>query len=366
MTTVQFLNLLNTLHEKSSVNHNDFSYSIDMKNCIQDTVFHAEGDVWTHTQMVINQVYERCISVDQFFTALYHDVAKPATRTEEFLDNRIKVGHPNHSRLGAQICWFDLWKSEKFTLEDRLEIYWRIKWHQKVFHMWTQPDMIRAGLTFSKVGNWKKLIEFARCDNLGRICPNIQTGLDSLDLLEDWLNEEQLEDLLIHDATRVAYFENSNRSHLYDAMETTGSNVIILCGLPGSGKDTYIQNNLRGMPIISLDSIRELLKIRQNDNQGSVIQYAKEKAKEYLRDKTPFIWNATNITYNNRQKTIRLFRDYDAHIKIIAFDIKPSIMFRQNKDRINMVPVDAIIKMANKFEPPTLLECHQLEWVKSD
>ena len=58
-----------------------------MAGCAQDSQWHAEGDVWTHTKLVSAELEqleewsglnreEQCILI---FTALLHDVAKPLT-----------------------------------------------------------------------------------------------------------------------------------------------------------------------------------------------------------------------------------------------------------------------------------------------
>ena len=56
-----------------------------MADCQQDEEWHAEGDVWTHTVMVCNELcrlegWESLGSERQLiliFTALFHDAAKP-------------------------------------------------------------------------------------------------------------------------------------------------------------------------------------------------------------------------------------------------------------------------------------------------
>lgn len=342
----------------------NFPYSSTMKSCIQDSVYHAEGDVWTHINMVADQIKLRNgLDQAQLLTTLYHDVHKPLTRTEEIVDGRIKVSHPNHSRLGAQEAWFDMWQQGGIDLKTRLEVYWRCKWHQRVFHMWTQPDMLRSALTYAVVGNWNELIEFAHCDNLGRICPNPQEATDALDLLTEWLDENNVVNLRMNEYSWRTYFEKLDRSPLYVDRSPTGSHVVILSGLPGSGKNTYCQKWWADQPIINLDEIRKIMGVKWNDNQGKVIQLAKEQARIFLRDKISFVWNATNITFNMRQQLISLFRQYDAYVSIKAFDVDKIKLLKQNKNRENMVPEDIIIKLAKKWEPPSLLEAHSVEWV---
>lgn len=68
-----------------------------------------------------------------------------------------------------------------------------------------------------------------------------------------------------------------------------------MSGLPGTGKDAYIKQNLSDLPVISLDDLRDEMKIAPEDGPDLVLARAREIAKEDLRAKRPFVWNATNI-----------------------------------------------------------------------
>ena len=81
-------------------------YAFAMEACHQDPEWHAEGDVWTHTLMVVDALK----SLDEFkvldhndqltllLVAFLHDMAKPDTTRE--IDGRIKS--PGHSLLAAK------------------------------------------------------------------------------------------------------------------------------------------------------------------------------------------------------------------------------------------------------------------------
>ena len=80
-----------------------------MRACIQDATFHAEGDVWTHTVMVLEELRRQrdaAIAPERwpglFLATLLHDIAKPATRSEETdADGALRVHHYGHARLGG-------------------------------------------------------------------------------------------------------------------------------------------------------------------------------------------------------------------------------------------------------------------------
>ncbi len=81
----------------------------------QDPHYHAEGDVWTHTQMVVRALvegadYQQACATERFvmfYAALLHDIAKPGTTVIDPQSGRI--GQPGHSRRGAIDARILLW-----------------------------------------------------------------------------------------------------------------------------------------------------------------------------------------------------------------------------------------------------------------
>jgi predicted kinase len=327
-----------------------FRHKAEMAACMQDPVYHAEGDVWTHTKMVLAQLPEAANLISRL-TALYHDVAKPATRLVEF-DNdlgRERITHPRHARKGAQVAWFDLWL-QGVDLDTRLAVYWQIVWHQAVFHLWTKPDMLKSALHYACDGNWQDLINFAKADNAGRISPNQQATEDVLSLLAEWIDENDIRlSRFTSNQQRLFYFARNGRVPDYVPPEPKGSKVIVLCGLPGSGKDTHLANHWPGLNVISLDHLRKEFKLDPSETSGQLIQAAREQARHYLRAKIDFAWNAGNITKLNRAKIISLCRDYDAYVSIHAFDRHFTTIFKQNAARQARVPELVIYRMAVQF-----------------
>lgn len=138
--------------------------------------------------------------------------------------------------------------------------------------------------------------------------------------------------------------------------------MIMLSGLPGTGKDTWVQNNHPDLPMVSLDEIRKAKRIRQEDNQGIIIQAAQEQAREYLRKKQPFIWNATNLTKEARQKLIGLFERYGAGVRIVYLETAWNSRIERNSGRNNAVPESVVGKMLEKTILPTPEEAQTVIW----
>lgn len=134
----------------------------------------------------------------------------------------------------------------------------------------------------------------------------------------------------------------------------------MVSGLPGTGKDYYIKENLSYLPVISLDEIRKDLGIKPTDKQGKVIQTAKEKAREYMRKGENFVWNATNTTKRMRTELISFFTEYNSFINIIFLNKDLDLILEQNKNRDQKVPENVIIKLYKKMEIATPDEAHNV------
>lgn len=349
-------------------------FADDMRGCIQDTTFHAEGDVWTHTILVVEELRrrraDRRVADDRwpglFLAALLHDIAKSLTRSEEVDGTgRIRVHHYGHSRQGAIMAWEFLWRAG-LPRPVREQVFHLVRWHQRPFHMTFAPSLERDMVLFSQVGVWSELLALAAADNRGRIAPNTPETAATLDLLRD---EIAARDCLAgawplaSDAARVWYARQDGRSLYYDPPAPKGSHVIVLSGLPGAGKDTHCRTHLADWPQVSLDIWRDRLDIAPDETQGRVIQAAMEEAREHLRAKRRFVWNATNVSRLNRGKAIDLCLDYDAYVEVRAFDPPPARLSAQNRDREARVPDAVIERLVQKWEPPTLLEAHRVAWI---
>jgi len=349
-------------------------FAPDMAACPQDSVYHAEGDVWTHTRMVVEALHDdaeyRALPQERqmalTLAALLHDIGKPATTTREWdvKEQRERVRQHGHARLGARMAWRALLQ-EGASLALRQSVYWPIVWHQRPFHLWSQSNMPRHAILYSSVANWRDLLILARADNRGRIAPNRQDTEDAMSLLGLWLEENEILDRPwpFADAASLREFvEKPERSPHYATQPPKGSHVVVMCGLPGAGKDSYIRVNFPERAVVSLDALREEMDVAPTDDQGVVIQAAYEAARGHLRAKRDFVWNATSVTRQMREKIIGLARAYDAYVGVHVIERPLDVVLRQNKAREARVPQGVIENLAQKFEPPSVLEAHEVVW----
>lgn len=88
---------------------------LDLRGCEQPPEWHPEGDVWTHTVMMLNELKQP--SERLALGVLLHDIGKPATRTVE-ADGRIRF--MGHAQVGARMAdrWMRKMKCSNALRED--------------------------------------------------------------------------------------------------------------------------------------------------------------------------------------------------------------------------------------------------------
>jgi predicted kinase len=203
-------------------------------------------------------------------------------------------------------------------------------------------------------------------DMLGRKCDDQQEVLDKIVLCEELAKEEGCyEGCYPFPSTQIQRAFLSGRDvwknqELYD---DCWGEVVLMSGLPGTGKDTWIKQNVSDLPMISLDDIRRSNKISPTAAQGKVANIAREQAKEYLRQHQPFVWNATNITPQMRESLVSLFETYHAHVRIVYLETKWLTLLERNRSREDAVPQSVIEEMMGKMTLPEASEARKVEWV---
>jgi len=351
--------------------NDQFDWIRAMKDCPQDTIHHAEGDVWIHVHMVCEAMasleeWQALPAADRellFAAALLHDVAKPAcTRIE---DGRITSR--GHSQRGAIQTRQLLWRTGADLLL-REQLCALVRYHQTPFHAIDNPDAARLVRRISQSTRCDLLAILAKSDALGRHCADQSSILTKVGLFRELAREHDCLDkpfAFPSSLSRFEYFRREDRDPHYAVHDSSKFEVLLMSGLPGSGKDTWIRTYAAGLPVISLDDIREEIGAPLTGNQGRVIQLAKERARAYLRQQTSFVWNATNLSRDIRTPLIDLFTDYQARVRIVYIEAPYEKQILQNQQRSRAVPPDAIEHMTSRWEVPDVTEAPIVEWCEN-
>lgn len=349
-----------------------FDWLHEMRDVPQDAVWHSEGDVLTHTKMVVNALinlpeFQVLSEQDKHIlvtAALMHDIEKRSTTTTEIQDGKERIVAPRHAKKGEFTARTILYKDIITPFEIRESIAKLVRHHGAPLWAITKTNPRKFVIATSLEVNTAHVAMLAKADVLGRICEDAEDMLFRIDLFIELCKEHDCygnPKIFASNYGRYLFLNKPEISPDYLPFEDLKMNVYIMSALPGSGKDTYLKKNLN-LPILSLDDIRRALKISPTDKKknGLVIQLAKEKAKVFLRSQTDFVFNATNITQEMRQKWIDLFTDYKAKAHIIYIEVPYATLIKQNHNRTHKVPVAVIEKMIRKLEIPTYKEAHEV------
>jgi predicted kinase len=205
----------------------------------------------------------------------------------------------------------------------------------------------------------------AEANVCGRIHEQRDRFLETIEFFREFCQEHHCLDTAYPFASahsRFIYFHKEDADPTYTAFDDTRMEVILMCGLPGTGKDYWIDLNHPDLAVVSLDRLRIEMGILPTDEQGEIIQAGRDLAKGYLQSETPFIWNATNIVKPIRSGLIRLFAGYSARLRIVYLEVPIDRVLRQNRNRQAQVPHDVIYRYRDRLEIPDLTEVHQVDY----
>lgn len=349
-----------------------YDWVADMDDVPQSPLHHAEGNVAIHTQMVLAALetmdeYQQLQEEEQeivWLAALLHDVEKSSTTT---IDEAGNIVSPGHAKKGALTARQILYASCSIPFAAREHIVNLVRYHGLPIWILEKPNPQKALLAASLMLNTRLLAILAKADMIGRICGDKNEMLERIDFFEAYCKEQGCWGIpfpFANAATKFSYFTKENTPD-YIPFDNARCKTIVMAGLPGMGKDTYIRKHYKDWPVISLDDIRRKHKLKADDKSASgwVAQQAKEQARVYMRAGVNFVWNATNITEQMRSQLITLLTSYKAEVTIVYIEQPWHLWQAQNKSRTYSVPQQVLDKMLRKLEVPNRSEAHHILYI---
>jgi predicted kinase len=357
----------------------EFDWFRDMKGVRQDAIWHAEGDVFVHTKMVAEALvahpdFQTLTEQEQhimFAVAMFHDIEKRSTtEEEEIVENgeiRMAITSRSHAKRGEKTARVILYKDIQTPFEIREHICRLVRHHGLPIWVIEKEDPNKAVIGVSLFLDTKLLALFAKADILGRISHDSEDMLMRIELFEELCRDSKCFGVARQFKSNLGrrYFFQKEEAHPdYEPFDEKDFTAYIMCAVPGSGKDTYIKNNLSDIPMVSIDALRRERKVKRGDTkaEGHVYQDIKEMCKVHMRVKQDFVFNATNITKDMRGKAIKEFEEYGAKVEVIYIEVPYKVLLSQNNSRDYKVPEDAVNNMIGALDIPDLTECYNVQY----
>lgn len=156
-----------------------------MKGVEQPPQFHPEGDVWTHTLLMVEKL-PAGVPRTLAWGVLLHDVGKPATfRPPSSPDDRIRFD--DHVSVGVRIAE-DICRRLRFSNEDAEQIASLVANHMRFKDVPNMKDSTRK--RFARLPQFEQHLELHRLD-----CLSSHGSLSSYDFVQQFLAETPPEEV---------------------------------------------------------------------------------------------------------------------------------------------------------------------------
>lgn len=363
-----------------------------LKGVPQNPEYHGEGDVYIHTGLVCEQLcslseWDGLGEKEQellFLAAAFHDIGKPAST--RFEDGRWIS--PKHTIVGEKVFRAMTYRGgERFGMgfQERELVAKLVRFHGLPVWFWKKKRMDYDLLRAAEVVPLKLLWLLSKADARGRVSRTPGELEAQGELFAEYGKELGVWEKpypFANAYTRFQYFHKEEMEPGAQIYDDTKFDVWMTAGLPLAGKDTWIRDNwnrgkifeegnykagknlLEG-PMISLDEIRTELGISPRDGSGKVANLAIERARRLLRKKEPFIWNATNLIQETRQRLVGLFSGYGARVHILYLEAPYKEILERNRTRERQIPENVLEQMIDRLEIPEPWEGYDVTWRNS-
>jgi protein phosphatase len=141
-----------------------------------------------------------------------------------------------------------------------------------------------------------------------------------------------------------------------EILQTGKVNLVILCGVPASGKSTFAKEfcEKNGVVHVSTDGIRAEIGSGEGDQtvSGAAFVIARKRIMQSLAAGKNALIDATNVNPKARKDWIKIGREANAFITAVAFEVSKDEVYKRNEQRERKVFTEIIDSFINRYERP--------------
>lgn len=367
----------------------------------QDSQWHAEGNVFIHTQKVLEAVYQlldteakhlsREKQVSLILGAVLHDIAKPMVTKVKEIEGRPRIVAPRHEEKG---CSYLAYRLLELDLPYRIiqRVLRLVCYHQKPKRLVKSNAPRQEYFQLARRVDVELVYYLAKADVLGRQSPDKQTQLDNVELFrlfcEEhglWNKQDPYEEWKIFFNRELAHLTEDSRDAvlgyaiqdfeaglIYTPEEAVARrypylksfpNLLVMCGPSGSGKSLWIESHASDYHKISLDDLRDHHTKHYQEENSFIIGTAKEQLKEHLRHHEKVVWDATNLRKDFRSVVCQLGFNYHALVTLVVLHVPEKEIYEANQSRTDQVTRSVVTRQFDSLEWVDDTEAHRVAFV---
>lgn len=328
----------------------------------EQSPYHSEGDIYTHTLMVYNNIEDEN-DIELELAALLHDIGKPYTQVDKGRNSQYSFTY--HENISVFLSIDILKKFEQdFGIElNKEKILYAIGHHQMLHKIGnfvnneftiTEEERIFLNKVFGdKKDIFDFMVKLGKADSLGRIS-------------NDRVNSKK----------RYEFFESRFLLYSYYKKDTKKPTAYILSGLPTAGKTEFSLNKIKENPDIIYLSIDNIMKelfskgfedynmyySKENSEKARDILF--ERLKESVKNRKDIIVDNTNLDPLIRNRNASIIPDKYYVKESISFLIGETDLKHRNEKRRKegkYINESNLWNMAKRFELPTTEVFHSVQ-----
>lgn len=350
-----------------------------LKECQQNPKWHSEGDAWAHTKLAYEKLEKEVFTDFNLWYSLndieikviraaviLHDIGKGVTTSLGKDGNWHSYGHEVEGEKIARVL---LWDED---LHLRELICSLIRYHMEPLRLFESKNWLTKLLEIST----RVPIKYLYCVKMADLLGSVQINGGTMD--EDIMKLELIKETAItlniwalpgtEDHRKIVKY-SSNRNILPWKITNEKKVAYILIGLPGAGKNTWIEKNLSmvdNLANISRDDIRIELGyckpgekyLGTDEEERTVTKVYDEKMAYALQNCKCIVLNNVHLKKKYREISVNQLRS--AGFEVIYVYIEAPTLEFNYKRRDGQIKEDRIKAMALSYEWPEPTEYDKL------
>lgn len=370
----------------------------ELVNTEQDPDWHAEGNVFIHMTMVMNELYSLINLRKEKFTpdrllalvlgTALHDIGKPLTTRKMEIRGVDRIAAPQHEYRGGSYITYRLLELKlPYSIVKNIIglVIYHITPKLLVVKNFGQSHYFKL----SRLADIELLYYLEKADMVGRACQDKQKQIEYIELFKlfseeygVWPNRSPYQGWEKIIAEKFPRYDDKTRRFILMSiikdieagtitmleegiarsysLNEHFSELIILSGPSGSGKSTWAKKHLPDYEIISLDELRKEITGKETDQSknSQVLQSAKKRLKIHLAKKKNVVWDSTNLRKDFRNQIAEIGYAYQALVTITFFLQPVLTLYQKNNNRTINVSDHILTKQLDSFEWPERSESH--------